>query len=85
MDRGCIGVLWFREEEHVAGAGRDIVCGEAPEVGDSTRGSVGEEVMGLFFEVSTVNEEFLARFERVLGGMQRGNCCITVVNCVLAT
>ena len=45
-----------------------VWTGGTAEVGDSTRGSVGEEVMGLFFEVSTVNEELLARFERVLGG-----------------
>lgn len=38
------------------------------EVGDSTRGSLREEVTRFSFDVSTVNEELLARFERVLEG-----------------
>lgn len=38
------------------------------EVGDSTRGSLGEEVMGFSLEVPTFNEVLLARFGRVLGG-----------------
>ena len=37
-------------------------------VGDSTRGSLGEEGTGFSFEVATVNEELLARFGRVLEG-----------------
>jgi hypothetical protein len=42
--------------------------GGTAEVGDSTRGSLGEGGMGFSFDVSTVNEELLARFERVLEG-----------------
>jgi len=37
-------------------------------VGDSTRGSLGEEVTGFSLEVSTVNEGLLTRFGRVLEG-----------------
>ena len=43
--------------------------GGAGEVGDSTRVSLGEEVTLRFsFDISTINEELLARFERVLEG-----------------
>lgn len=45
--------------------------GWAAEVGDSTRGSLGEEMMAglsLEFEGSNTNEGLLARFEGVFGG-----------------
>ena len=45
--------------------------GGTAEVGDSTRGSLGDEVMvglSLEFEGSNINEGLLARFEGVLGG-----------------
>lgn len=42
--------------------------GGTAEVGDSTRGSLVEEVTGLSFDVPTVNEELLPRFGRVLEG-----------------
>lgn len=42
--------------------------GGTGEVGDSTRGSLREEVTRLSFDVSTVNEELLPRFERILEG-----------------
>lgn len=45
-----------------------IWTGGTAEVGDSTSGWLGEEGTDLSFLVSTVNEELLARFERVLGG-----------------
>jgi hypothetical protein len=45
-----------------------VGTGGTGEVGDSTRGSLGEEVMRLSFEASAVNEELLARFEGVLEG-----------------
>lgn len=38
------------------------------EVGDSTRGSLFEEATRFSFRVSTINEELLARLERVLEG-----------------
>jgi hypothetical protein len=41
--------------------------GGTAEVGDSTRGSLEEEVMGFSFVVFTVNEDLLVRFERVEG------------------
>ena len=42
--------------------------GGTAEVGDSTRGSLVEEMIGLSFDVPTVNEELLPRFGRVLEG-----------------
>ena len=42
--------------------------GGTAEVGDSTRGSLGEEVRGFSFDVPTVNEDLLPRFGRVLEG-----------------
>lgn len=45
-----------------------VGMGGTAEVGDSTRGSLGEELMNSSFEVDTVNEELLARFGRVLEG-----------------
>lgn len=42
--------------------------GGVAEVGDSTRGLLGEEELRLSLGVSTVNEDLLARFERVLEG-----------------
>ena len=45
-----------------------VGTGCTAEVGDSTRGSLGEEVMGFSFDVPTVNEVLLARFGRVLDG-----------------
>lgn len=38
------------------------------EVGDSTRGSLFEEATRFSFRVSTINEELLARLERVFEG-----------------
>jgi hypothetical protein len=38
------------------------------EVGDSTRGSLFDEATRFSFDASTINEELLARFERVLEG-----------------
>lgn len=45
-----------------------VWMGGTAEVGDSTRGSLREVMMGLSFEVPTVNEDLLARCEKVLGG-----------------
>ena len=45
-----------------------VGTGGTVEVGDSTRGSLGEEGRDLSLAVLTVNEELLARFERVLAG-----------------
>ena len=42
--------------------------GGTGEVGDSTRGSLGEEGIGFCLDVPTVNEEFLARFGTVVEG-----------------
>ena len=45
-----------------------VGTGGTAEVGDSTRGSLVEEVIGVGFAVPTVNEELPPRFGRVLEG-----------------
>ena len=68
--------FWFGERKLLELAERLFVVkllviagtGWAEEVGDSTRGSLGEEVMGFSFGVPSVNEELLPRFGRVLEG-----------------
>ena len=45
-----------------------VWTGCTKEVGDSTRGSLGEDAMGLSFEISTVDEGLLTRFWGVLEG-----------------
>lgn len=61
------GMLFVVKLLVIAGTGGIV------EVGDSTRGSLGGEVMGLSFFASTVNERLLARFERVLEGCGEAN------------
>ena len=68
--------LCFGERKVVEGFGGMFVVkllvivgtGCTGEVGDSTRGSLGEEVTRFSVDASMFNEELLARFERVLEG-----------------